>query len=139
RQIRRAYRTWVERLAQERPVVMAIDDLHWADPSTRELAGALLEITAAAPVLLAGAFRPDTASEGWRLRLKVLTDYFHRASELPLRPLSAGAAEQLLETLLPGGMLDVDTKRELVQRAEGNPLYLQELLRAVVESAGLDR
>jgi class 3 adenylate cyclase len=139
RQIRRAYRTWVERLAQERPVVMAIDDLHWADPSTRELAEDLLEITDAAPVLLAGAFRPDTASEGWRLRLKVLTDYFHRASELPLRPLPAGAAEQLLETLLPGGMLDADTKRELVQRAEGNPLYLQELLRAVVESAGLDR
>jgi predicted ATPase len=139
RQIRHAYRTWVERLAQDRPVVMAIDDLHWADPSTRELAEVLLELTDGAPVLLAGAFRPDTASEGWKLRLKVLTDYFHRASELPLRPLSVGASEQLLETLLPGGMLDSETKRELVQRAEGNPLYLQELLRAVVESAGSER
>jgi predicted ATPase len=69
----------------------------------------------------------------------VLTDYFHRASELPLRPLSAAAAEQLLTALLPGGMLDEETRREIVERAEGNPLYVQELLRAVVESAGVDR
>jgi class 3 adenylate cyclase len=139
REIRRAYRAWIERLAQDRPVVMALDDLHWSDPSTRELAEHLLEITDAAPVLLAGAFRPDTTSEGWKLRLKVLTDYFHRASEVPLRPLSAASSEQLLGALLPGGMLDASTKQELIQRAEGNPLYLQELLRAVVDGAGGER
>jgi predicted ATPase len=118
---------------------MAIDDMHWADPSTRELAEDLLELTDAAPVLLAGAFRQETTSEGWKLRLKVLTDYFHRASEVPLRPLSPAAAEELLNMILPGGMLDHDTRQEIVTRAEGNPLYLQELLRAVVESAGQDR
>jgi predicted ATPase len=139
RQIRGAYRAWVERLARDRPVVLAIDDLHWADPSTRELAEDLLELTDGAPLLIAGAFRPETTSEGWKLRLQVLTDYFHRASELPLRPLSTAASEQLLETILPGGMLDAVTKAELVQRAEGNPLYLQELLRAVVENAGIER
>ncbi len=139
RGIRRAYRTWIERLAQDRPVVMALDDLHWADPSTRELAEELLELTDAAPVLLAGAYRPDPASEGWKLRLKVLTDYFHRGSELPLRPLTPAASEQLLETLMPPGMLEPATKQELVTRAEGNPLYLRELLRAVIESAGAER
>jgi class 3 adenylate cyclase len=139
RQIREAFRVWIERLARDRPVVLALDDVHWADPSTRELAEDLLEVTDHAPVLLAGAFRPDTASEGWKLRMKVLTDYFHRASELPLRPLSPAAAEQLLTTLLPGGMLDEETRREIAERAEGNPLYLQELLRAVIEGAGADR
>jgi class 3 adenylate cyclase len=139
RHIRDAYRGWIERLARDRPVVMAIDDVHWADPSTRELAEDLLEVTDAAPVLLAGSFRQDTASEGWRLRMRVLTDYFHRASELPLRPLTRAAAEELLTTVLPGGMLDDETRREIVERAEGNPLYLQELLRAVIESAGVDR
>jgi class 3 adenylate cyclase len=139
RGIRRAYRTWIERLAQDRPVVMALDDLHWADPSTRELAEELLELTDTAPVLLVGAFRPDPASEGWKLRLKVLTDYFHRGSELPLRPLTPAASEQLLETFMPPGMLDPATKQEIVTGAEGNPLYLQELLRAVIESAGVER
>jgi class 3 adenylate cyclase len=139
RGIRQAYRDWVARLAQDRPVVVALDDLHWADPSTRELAQELLELTDVAPVLLAGAFRPDPTSEGWKLRLKVLTDYFHRASELPLRPLTPAASEQLLEALMPPGMLDPTTRQELVTRAEGNPLYLQELLRAVLEGAGADR
>ncbi|HXJ63082.1 MAG TPA: adenylate/guanylate cyclase domain-containing protein, partial [Actinomycetota bacterium] len=139
RQIRSAYRAWIQRLARERPVVMAIDDLHWADPSTRELAEDLLELTDGAPVLLAGAFRQETTSEGWKLRLKVLTDYFHRASEVPLRPLTPAAADELLSLILPGGMLDPETRQEIVTRAEGNPLYLQELLRAVVESAGQDR
>ncbi|MFL5798770.1 MAG: AAA family ATPase [Actinomycetota bacterium] len=139
RGIRLAYRTWIERLAQDRPVVMALDDLHWADPSTRELAEELLELTDTAPVLLVGAYRPDPSSEGWKLRLKVLTDYFHRGSELPLRPLTPAASEQLLETLMPPGMIDPTTRQELVTRAEGNPLYLQELLRAVIEGAGAER
>ncbi len=120
-------------------MAVALDDLHWADPSTRELAEDLLQLTDQAPVLLVGAFRPDPASEGWKLRLKVLTDYFHRASELPLRPLTPAASKQLLAALVPAGMLEEATKQEIVARAEGNPLYLQELLRAVIEGAGGDR
>jgi len=139
REIRRGYRAWIARLAQDRPVAVALDDLHWADPSTRELAEDLLQLTDQAPVLLVGAFRPDPASEGWKLRLKVLTDYFHRASELPLRPLTPAASKQLLAALVPAGMLEEATKQEIVARAEGNPLYLQELLRAVIEGAGGDR
>jgi len=138
-EIRRSYRAWIARLARDRPVAISLDDLHWADPSTRELAEDLLQLTDQAPVLLVGAFRPDPASEGWKLRLKVLTDYFHRASELPLRPLTPAASEQLLGVLVPAGMLDEATKQEIVVRAEGNPLYLQELLRAVIESADGDR
>ena len=137
--IRRAFRIWIGRLARDRPVAVAIDDLHWADPSTRELAEELLQLTDRAPVLIAGAFRPDPTTEGWRLRLHVLTEYFHRASELPLRPLSADASRQLLSILVPAGMLDEASQQELVGRAEGNPLYLQELLRAVLEGAGGDR
>src|SRR5439155_19208642 len=78
-------------------------------------------------------------TEGWKLRLKVLTDFYHRASELPLRSLSPAASKQLLETVMPPGMLDEATEQELVTRAEGNPLYLQELLRAVLESTGAER
>jgi class 3 adenylate cyclase len=137
--IRRAYVAWLERLATERPVVVAIDDLQWADPSTRELAEDLLAVTDRAPVLVAAAFRPDPGSEGWRLRLRVLSEFVHRAVELPLLPLPAESAERLLDALMPMGMLDPATKGEIVTRAEGNPLYLEELLRAVLESGMVDR
>jgi class 3 adenylate cyclase len=139
RRIRSAYRTWIESLATQRPVVVAVEDLQWADRSTRELAEDLLEITDMAPLMLATTFRQDPASEGWRFRHRVLADFAHRAAELPLGPLSPQAAEELTVALTPGGKLDDWTKRAIVERAEGNPLYIEELLRGLIESGALER
>jgi class 3 adenylate cyclase len=137
--IRWAYRTWIESLAAQKPVAVAVEDLHWGDRSTRELAEDLLEVTDKAPLMLATTFRQDPSSEGWRLRLRVLAGYAHRAVELTLGPLSGQAAEELTEALIPGGKLDEWTKRAIVDRAEGNPLYLEELLRGLIESGMLER
>jgi class 3 adenylate cyclase len=137
--IRQAYVAWIERLTTEGPVVLAVDDLQWADPSTRELAEDLLAVTDRAPLLVAITLRPDPASEGWRFRLKVLSEYMHRAVELPLTPLANESAERLVDALMPIGVLDPATRAEIVSRAEGNPLYVEELLRAVVEGGVSDR
>jgi class 3 adenylate cyclase len=137
-EIRAGYLAWVEALAAQRPVVLAIEDLHWAHASTRELAEDLLELTERAPLLLVATLRRDPASEGWRFRTRVLADYSHRATELTLAPLAPAAATELLATLLPGAF-DEETREEIVARAEGNPLYLEELLRALVEGGGLEQ
>jgi class 3 adenylate cyclase len=139
RHVREAFRVWMEALAAARPVVIAVDDLHWADPSTRELAEDLLDVTDRAPVLVVTTFRPDPASEAWRYRLRVMGEYSHRAVELPLGPLPAEAAERLAEAIIPGGKLDPWTLKAIVERAEGNPLYLEELLRSLIESGALER
>jgi predicted ATPase/class 3 adenylate cyclase len=134
-----AFVAWIEALTGKGAVVVAVDDLHWADSSTRQLAEGLLPITDRAPLLLAAALRPDTASEGWRFRLRVLTEYAYRATELPLGPLDQEDAGRLVDALLPGGMVDQSTKREIVNRAEGNPLYVEELLRVVMDAGAGDR
>jgi len=134
-EIRRAYRTWIASLARQGPVVVAIEDVHWADPSTREIAEDLLELADLAPVLLVATFRLDTASEGWRLRLRVLTDYAHRAIELPLTPLDDEAARQLLATHARSRSLKTSELEQIVMGAEGNPLYLEELLNAFADNA----
>jgi predicted ATPase len=59
-------------------------------------------------------------------------------TELPLSPLPQDDAGRLLATLLPGELED-ETREQILGRAEGNPLYLEELLRALVESGGLQR
>jgi class 3 adenylate cyclase len=135
---RRAYVAWVAALAREAPVVLAIEDLHWAHASTRELADDLLDLTEWAPLLLVSTLRRDTTSEGWRFRTRVLTDFSHRGTEITLDPLPTAAANEILATLLPG-VLDESTGNEIVARAEGNPLYLEELLRALLEAGGLER
>ena len=138
-EIRRAYRTWLASLARQGPAVVAIEDVHWADSPTRELAEDLLELADLAPVLLVATFRLDTASEGWRLRMRVLTDYAHRATELSLTPLGDGAARQLLATHARSGSLKVAELEQIVQGAEGNPLYLEELLNAFADNMGFVR
>ena len=137
-ELRSAYAAWLEALTATQPVVLALDELHWADPATRELAEALLEITDRAPLLLAVAFRADQPSEGSRFRLHALEHFPHRTVEVELGPLPSDACEQLLGMLVAEG-LDDAARAELVVRAEGNPLYLEELLRSLIEEGGLER
>jgi class 3 adenylate cyclase len=137
-EVRGGYLAWIEALADQRPVVLAIEDLHWADVSARELGEDLLGLTERAPLLIVATLRREPDSEGWRFRTRVLTDFSHRATELTLTPLAPAAASELLGTLLPGAF-DEQTRAEIVARAEGNPLYIEELLRALIEGGGLER
>jgi predicted ATPase len=86
--------------------------------------------------MLAVALRPDSDSEGWAFRLAAQTRFAHRVTELPLRPLSSAASGELIEALVPSGLISEPIKQELVVKAEGNPLYVEELLRALLEAGG---
>jgi predicted ATPase len=133
-----AYAAWLEALTAQQPVVLALDDVHWANPSTRSLAEHLLEATDRAPLLLVVAMRPDPDSEGWALRLRMLADFAHRSTQVAVGPLDRDESVALLEALLPAG-LDERSRDEIVRRAEGNPLYLEELLQVLVEGGSLER
>jgi class 3 adenylate cyclase len=131
---RDAYLRWLETLAGQGPIVLALEDVHWADGRTHELVDAVLELTERSPVALVLTSEPIPRSAGAMLRLKALDEHGHRTTELPLRPLSTEAAEELLAGIL-GGDVDPVTRRGLVHEAEGNPLYLEELARAVIDGA----
>jgi class 3 adenylate cyclase len=136
--VRRAFAAWVEALSVQSPVILAVDDLHWADPSTIELAKTLLDTLDRIPLLLVTALRADLPSPGSRFRLHALEHSAHRVVELPLTPLSEDASRELVSMLMPEG-LDPFSRDQLVKRAEGNPLYLEELLRTLIEGGGLER
>jgi predicted ATPase len=127
---------WAEALGATRPLVLAIDDLHWADRTTRDLAERLLALTDRSAVMLATALRPDPGSQGWAFRLEAQTRFAHRVEELPLAPLKDEAARALIDELVPPGLVGEQVKDEVVAKAEGNPLYLEELLRALLETGG---
>lgn len=129
-----AYLRWLEALAADRPVIVAVEDTQWADPPTRELAQLLLELTDRAPVALVLTEEHIAGSEGAALRLHALGQYGHRTTELPLGPLPDSAAEELLAGLV-GDRIDAAIRVGLIREAEGNPLYLEELARAFVEGA----
>jgi len=118
-------------------VAVVVDDLHFADSGSVALLGDLVALTDRRPLLVVAAMRPDPSSGAWVIRLRLLSDYAHRSVEVPLGPLGDDACLTLVRTWLPLG-LDDDTVRFAVRRAEGNPLFLKETVRALVE-AGDDR
>jgi class 3 adenylate cyclase len=133
--IRSDYVRWIEALAARGPVVVGVEDVQWADPSTRELLSDMLDATDHAPLLLAATMRPEPASEGWKFRARAQSEFNHRLVDLSLGPLPDAAVGELATSMISFG-LDSETKREIVARAEGNPLYVEQLVQALLEQGG---
>jgi len=130
----RAYLRWLEALASDRPVILALEDIQWMDVPTRELAEAVLALTDRAGVAMILTDEPIGASEGATLRLRALSNYAHRAAEITLGPLDDAAASELVSGVL-GDDVDPAERSRIVHEAEGNPLYLEELARAFQEGS----
>jgi len=137
REIRSAYRTWVASLAEQGPTVLAIEDVHWVDAASRELIDELLELTEREALLVLMTLRIDPASEVWDMRVEALGDHPHRTTELRLTPLDTRAARLLLQGLPRSAELDEADLDLIVAGAEGNPLYLEELVNTFADNAGL--
>jgi ATP/maltotriose-dependent transcriptional regulator MalT len=119
----RAVRELLELLASTQPVVLVLDDLHWADPASVELLGALLHRPPAAPVLLALAMRPRQMPE----RLLASVERASRAGTLDrfeLRALTQSEAGEFLGDTVAGA-----EAAELFEESGGNPFYLEQLAR----------
>jgi DNA-binding CsgD family transcriptional regulator/tetratricopeptide (TPR) repeat protein len=114
----RAVRTLFELLAAGKPLVIALDDVHWADEATVELLGALLRRPAEAPVLLILAFRPGSAPP--RLVAALAAPL---AARLELGQLSEDEAAALLAEV------DADSRAAILSHGGGNPFYLEQLSR----------
>jgi class 3 adenylate cyclase len=116
------------REGQVQPLILIVEDLHWIDGETQVLLDALVESLAATSVLLLVNYRPEYR-HGWAGK----THY----RQLRIDPLPATSAAELLRGLLGAGA-DLDPlKRLLIARTEGNPLFLEESVRTLVETGAL--
>ncbi|HVE69076.1 MAG TPA: AAA family ATPase, partial [Solirubrobacteraceae bacterium] len=126
-------------LAARGPLVVTLDDLHWADPSSLELLDSLLELTDDAALLLVLSARPERDHGSWGLRERALRDLPHRAHELSLDVLAGDDDRALLDALVGRGALPPTLERRILERAEGNPFYLEETVRSLLETGALAR
>ena len=124
-----AVRVLLESLARDDPLVVVLDDLHWAEPALLDLVEYLVE-RVSAPVVLVCLARPELLDErpGW-------AGATSSVSLVRLGPLADGEARALLEGLGPGE-IDERTQRRLVERGEGNALHLEQLLAFVADEGG---
>jgi len=117
----RAVCVLLETLAQTQPVVLVLDDVHWADPASVELLGALLHRPPAARVLLALAVRPRQMGE----RLGAAVERAHRAGTIARIELGALSPEEARELIGEDG-----DATGLYEDSGGNPFYLEQLARS---------
>ena len=126
-------------LARQQPLVLLLDDLHWADPASLDLLRSLARSVAALPLLIIVTYRSDELTR--RHPLYALLPTLVRESHterLDLRPLTENDLRELLG--LRYGLGPADTSRLIAylhERAEGNPFFLGELLRTLEEEGAL--
>jgi class 3 adenylate cyclase/energy-coupling factor transporter ATP-binding protein EcfA2 len=126
-----AWVAFLEEIAADRPLVVEIEDLHWAEDQLLDLLERLVRDTAGAVLLLATA-RPELVEErpGWGARVPGTT--------VELDALSAEDAVRMMDELL-GGTLPDQLRDVVVQRAEGNPFFVEELLGTLIDRELLER
>ena len=133
----KAFAWWLDKMSQAGPVALLLDDAHWADAATHGLLSGLLDLTDRVPLLLVTTLRLDVDSPARAWRGRALTEFSHRTTDLQLGPLSDESAMQLAEALAPEIALDDEARATITRLAEGNPLYLEELMRALIDGGQL--
>jgi class 3 adenylate cyclase len=114
----------------KQPLVVILEDLHWIDAETQELLDLLVDSVASARILMLVNYRPEYR-HAWSNR----TCY----TQLRLDPLGGQSADEMLHALLGGHTSLQSLKRLIVEKTQGNPFFMEEIVRALVEQGVLVR
>ena len=112
------------------PAAVALEDLHWADPTSIALTERLLALAATAPVLVIATRRSEEEGPSRRLFEQA------RGRTLHLGPLPAGSDRALIDAVV-GGALPDDVATALLEAGEGNPFFLEQQVKALVDEGSL--
>jgi hypothetical protein len=131
--ILQAFHDYLRGRAKGRPLVLVWEDLHWCDSSSLQVFERIMPLTAEVPLLVLCASRPD---ENRVVELLTRTREKHRANyqEIKLSPLNRQQSRSLIGELLKFENLPGQLRDLILDRAEGNPFYLEELLRSLLDS-----
>ncbi|MDQ4131384.1 MAG: AAA family ATPase, partial [Actinomycetota bacterium] len=132
--VARAVRKLLEAVARTRPVVVVFEDTHWADPAFLELIEHIVDWSRDVSIMLLCLARPEllTLRPGWG-------EGRANAFSIRLNPLSEEESVALIENLLGEQRLAARARGRLSEVAEGNPLYLEELLSMLIDEGLLRR
>jgi len=123
--------------AQRQPLLIALDDLHWADEASLAVLEELLSSTDQAPIMFCFIYRPVRQKGAWRLRDKAESDFHHRYTEIELSPLTKAQSQELLAKLLPGAEFSDETIDKIFEKSTGNPFYLEEVVRSLISDGAV--
>jgi class 3 adenylate cyclase/tetratricopeptide (TPR) repeat protein len=126
-----AVRRLLEFLARDAPLVVIFEDIHWAEPTFLDLLQYVAGFSADHPMLLLCTSRPDIR--------ETRPDWGNVGEVIALEPLSENECELLIGNLLGAAGLTGDVQLRITDAAEGNPLFVEEMLRKLIDEGHLER
>ena len=132
-------RTLLIRLAQDGPVVVVLEDLHWADATSIQLLERVFGDTEDGALMLILTSRLERDHPLWRAKETAERELPHRTTAIELGSLSGDAGRELLDALVGDGTLPPEMERRILEPAEGNPFFLEELVRSLADAGALVR
>lgn len=123
----------VRRVFTQTPGVLVIDDLHWSDTASVELLLYLLPLADKIPFVVLYALRPNRQSPSWQVAVEAETRLPHRYTEIRLRPLSEEDSSLMVKNLIGGAEIPDELMTKILERAAGNPFFIEEVVRTLIE------
>lgn len=132
-----ALRVLFSAIARARPTALVLEDLHWADTLSLDLVALLMETLSSDALLLICIYRPETGHQCWKLSSIAARLCPERHTEIALRELSVPQSRSLARSLLGRRGLLEPLERVIVAQGRGNPLFIEEILRGLIDAGAL--
>ena len=120
-------------IARRKPLLLILEDLHWADDLSLDLLSLLMDELAANPLMLLCIYRPEREHRCWQISDVASRKCLERYTEITLKQLSAVQSRQLVESLLEIENLPEPTKDMILTKSEGNPFFIEEVIRSLID------
>lgn len=118
---------------ENRPLVLVVEDAHWCDASSAELLSKQLRTLEVLPVLGVLVTRPDRSSHGWAILEETRREFGDALTEIVIAPLQPDASRELVANLLAIESLAPEIRTMILDKAEGNPFFIEEVVRMLVD------
>lgn len=135
----RAVRQTLLTLAQQQPLVLVFEDIHWADAASTALLTRLFPQLLNAPILLSLVTRPEQEAAGWELITATRSLLGGSLTEITLRALTETDSRRLVSNLLEIETLPETLRQLVLSKAEGNPFFVEEVIRMFIDREAIVR
>jgi adenylate cyclase len=138
-QVLSGVRMLLQALAAVQPLVVVVEDLHWADPSSVDFLVQLLPLVSTERILFCLVMRPERETPGWRLLTTARAVLGNRLTEINLSALSEKETRRLVSNLLEIEALPEATRNMILKKAECNPFFVEEVIRMLIDQSAIVR
>ncbi|NJM41322.1 MAG: hypothetical protein HC853_11435, partial [Anaerolineae bacterium] len=129
-----ALHRWLETLSKRGPLLVTFADMQWADSTSLEALQYCLPLTDSEAVMFLLVGRVERESLMQSLEQYLVTEFPHRLTRITLAPLSNADSTQLIEAVLGEDALSAEARNVILRNAQGNPYFLQEMIRSLADS-----